>query len=286
MNNIEHHIAHVNGLDLHYVAAGNGSSVVVLLHGFPEFWYSWRHQIAPLAETHRVIALDQRGYNTSSKPNGVKAYALPHLLNDITGLVNHLGVDKITIVGHDWGGSIAWLWAICHPEHTERLAVINLPHPALFLKALMLGNPRQMLRSWYMAFFQLPNLPERLMEGDSFKSIIDGFKAIGVTDAEIAEYVTAWQQPDVIPSMLNWYRAFFRYGIRWTNALPSLQVRVPTQLIWGTSDVALGQELTYGTERYVADLRIRYLPGVSHWAQQEAPDEVNKTLVPFVRGDC
>ena len=284
---LEHCTATINGVELHYVTAGSGP-LVVLLHGFPEFWYSWRHQIAPLAESHTVVAVDQRGYNTSSKPTGVGAYALWHLVEDVRALVVHLGYDRATIVGHDWGGVVAWSFAMRHPGMVERLAILNLPHPQLFRKALK-TNPRQMLRSWYAGAFQVPRLPEWLMQQNEYAALVGALtntvkRPNTFSAADLAEYRRAWAQPGALTAMVNWYRAAARYGGTFYKNLISQCVHMPTLLIWGTNDLALGQELTYGTERYATDLRVRYLNGISHWVQQEAPDEVNAVLVLFVRG--
>jgi pimeloyl-ACP methyl ester carboxylesterase len=282
-----HRIAAVNGVDLHYVIAGSGP-LVVLLHGFPEFWYSWRHQIAPLAQTHTVVALDQRGYNHSSKPAGVAAYALEHLVEDVRALIAQLGHERAVVVGHDWGGAVAWSFAMRYPLVTERLAVLNLPHSRLMQKAL-LSNPRQMLRSWYAAAFQVPRLPEWLMRRGRYRILTRALTSwVGRPDvfsaADLEAYRQAWGQPGALTAMVNWYRAVPRFS-RGFYATVSQNISVPTLLIWGTADRALGQELTYGTERYVGDLRVRYLNGVSHWVQQEAPAEVNAMLLPFVRGE-
>jgi pimeloyl-ACP methyl ester carboxylesterase len=285
---LEHRTAHVNGVDLHYVTAGAGP-LVVLLHGFPEFWYSWRHQIGPLARTHTVVALDQRGYNTSAKPAGVAAYALWQLVEDVRALVDHLGHDRATIVGHDWGGAVAWAFAMRHPGMTERLAVLNLPHPALLRRALK-SNPRQMARSWYMAAFQTPRLPEWLLRRGQFAVLTRAMtdwvqRPETFSAADIAAYHAAWGQPGALTAMVNWYRAAARYGGLWNKSLLSECVHMPTLMIWGTEDQALGVELTYGTQRYASDLRVRYLNDVSHWVQQEAPAQVNAVLAPFVRGE-
>lgn len=280
-DNLEHNTAHVNGQTLHYVSAGSGP-LVLLLHGFPEFWYSWRHQIGPLAQHGRVVAVDQRGYNLSSKPAGIAAYAIDQLVADVVGLIDHFGAEQATLVGHDWGGAVAWATAIAHPERLRQLAVLNLPHPLLMLRALR-RNPRQMLRSWYMGFFQLPRLPEWLMERGSYAFLKRAFTSWApgtFSDEDLAAYQQAWSQPGALRAMVNWYRTL-RAPIpkRYTA---TGHVPVPTLLIWATGDRALGQELTYGTERYVPDLRIRYLNGISHWVQQEAPATVNAELLSFL----
>lgn len=282
---IEHGRAAVNGVELHYVSAGRGP-LVLLLHGFPEFWYSWRHQIEPLAQTHTVVAVDQRGYNCSSKPAGSAAYTLDHLVEDVRALIVHLGHERAVIVGHDWGGAVAWSFAMRYPEMTHRLAVLNLPHPMLMRRALKI-NLRQMVRSWYIGFFQIPRLPEWLLARGNYRlltrSLTNWVQRPDVfTSSDLAIYRAAWAQPGALTAMLNWYRAL-RLDRHFYTTVSSIITR-PALLIWGTNDLALGQELTYGTERFVSDLRIRYLNGISHWVHQEAAVEVNAVLVPFVQG--
>ncbi len=282
---LHHDFATVNGVRLHYVRAGSGP-LVLLLHGFPEFWYSWRYQIDALAEDYTVVAVDQRGYNTSSKPQSVRAYRVSELVQDVRELIPALGFSTATVVGHDWGGVVAWCFAAQHPGLVQRLAVLNLPYPALMYRAF-LTNWRQRMRSWYMLFFQLPWLPELLLRRKNFAFMVDAFRSwmrqgpgtFSAADAE--HYRAAWSQPGSLTAMINWYRAVFRYDQRANWTLAHEQISVPSLLIWGTADVSLGQELTYGTERYVPDLRIRYLSGISHWVQQEAPDAVNAALREF-----
>ncbi|XSG73238.1 alpha/beta fold hydrolase [Herpetosiphon llansteffanensis] len=288
MSELEHATALINGLNLHYVRAGSGP-LVVLLHGFPEFWYSWRHQIPALAETHTVVALDQRGYNLSDKPALWQHYTIDLLIDDVRALIEHLGFERATIVGHDWGGAVAWTFAMRYHGYVERLVVMNLPHPKLMIKNLW-TNPRQMLRSWYIFIFQIPGLPEWFAKRNNFefltKALTSAVQRPGVFSADdIQAYKQAWSQPGALTAMINWYRAYVRQGLKHLNQLSTHAVHAPTLLIWGTADGALGQELTYGTERYATDLRIRYLTDVSHWVQQEAPNEVNAVLIPFVRGE-
>lgn len=285
---IEYGKALLNGLNLHYVRAGSGP-LVVLLHGFPEFWYSWRHQIPALAETHTVVALDQRGYNLSDKPALWQHYTIDLLIDDVRALIEHLGFERATIVGHDWGAAVAWMFAMRYHGYVERLVIMNVPHPLLMAKGL-LTSPRQMLRSWYMFAFQIPHFPEWSAKRNNFqvltKALTGAVQRPGVFSAEdIQAYHQAWGQPGALRAMINWYRAYIRQGSCYLRQLSTHHIHVPTLLIWGTADTALGQELTYGTERYVTDLRIRYLSDVSHWVQQEAPNEVNAVLIPFVRGE-
>ena len=285
---VQHQFIEVNDVRLHYTISGQGP-LVLLLHGFPEFWYSWRHQIAPLAETHTVVAVDQRGYNTSSKPNSIAAYGIDQLVADIRAFIPALGFTEATIVGHDWGGIVAWAFAMRHPALLQRLAILNVPHPVLF-RAAMKHNWRQRLRSWYIGFFQIPHLAEWCIHASDYRLLEQTLtRWVHRSDVfsadDLAVYRQAWSQPGALTAMINWYRALGRgYGSSLLR-LSRDPIEAPTLLIWGTDDKALGQELTYGTERFVHDLRIRYLHDVSHWVQQEAPDQVNALLVPFVRGE-
>lgn len=281
---ISHHTARLRGLDFHYVKAGSGP-LVVLLHGWPEFWYSWRHQIPALAETHTVVALDQRGYNLSAKPAGRRAYRIDELVADVMALLDHLGAERAAIVGHDWGGVVAWQCAQRHPERVERLATLNMPHPALFRRALLF-NPAQLARSWYMGFFQLPALPELLLgEPGRLARMLGWQRRPDIFTPEVlGRYAEAWRQPGALTASINWYRAL-AYGGLLPPESERRRLELPVLMIFGTADQAIGASLTYGSERYVADLRLRYLAGVSHWVQQEAAEAVTAELALFLRGE-
>ncbi len=272
---LRHEYAEVNGIRMHYVEAGSGE-LVVLLHGFPEFWYSWRHQIAALAPHYRVVAPDLRGYNETEKKH---PYDTRTLQEDVIALVHHLGEERAHIVAHDWGGAIAWLLAIEHPEVVRTLTVCNIPHPALFQKKI-LRSPRQLARSWYMAFFQIPLLPQRFVAARDYrvlaKNLINDCRPGTFTRDDMRMFLAAWRRQG-LDGGINWYRALFRHPRRLPNPAP--RVMAPTLLIWGEDDVALGKELTYGTEEYVEQLVVHYLPHTSHWVQQEEPAAVNRLLL-------
>lgn len=271
---LEHRYAEINGVRMHFVVAGKGETVL-MLHGFPELWYSWRHQIAALADRYRVVVPDQRGYNETERRG---PYDTDTLQADALALLEHLGEQKAHVVGHDWGGAIAWLLAIEHPEAVRSLAVCNLPHPALVQKALR-RNPRQWLRSWYILFFQLPWLPERALAWRDYhqlaRMLINDCRPGTFTREDVKTFLAAWRRQG-LGGGINWYRAAVRHPRRLPKPVPP--VLAPTVLIWGEDDVALGKELTYGTEEYVPDLAVHYLPNVSHWVQQEAPERVNEIL--------
>src|SRR5262245_1385774 len=233
-----------NGIRLNVAQAGPADGrLLILLHGFPEFWYGWRKQIPALAAAgFRVWAPDQRGYNTSDKQPNIRDYRLDKTAGDIAGLIDAAGQRRAVIVGHDWGGTAAWWLASNNPELVERLIIINVPHP-LVLRRLLLTNPWQMLRSWYIFMFQIPRLPEWSARRNNWQGIIDGLKASSrpgaFTDSDFAEYRRAWSQPGAMTAMINWYRAAIRYGVP-----PPKNQRVlpPTLVLWGVNDKFIGLE--------------------------------------------
>lgn len=271
---LQHRYADINGIRMHYVEAGSGE-LVVLLHGFPEFWYSWRHQILALAPHCRVIVPDLRGYNETENTG---PYDIETLQEDVAALIREAGEESAHIVGHDWGGAVAWMLAIQCPERVRSLVVCNLPHPAVFLNGVR--HPRQMLRSWYMGFFQLPWLPEKALAAGRYhrlaRTLIRDCRPGTFTREDVKAYLEAWRRQG-LGGGINWYRALARN--RPSLPDPTPLVVAPTTLIWGDGDAYLGKELTEGTERHVADLTVHHLPGVSHWVQQEAPAEVNTYLL-------
>ena len=270
-----------NGVKLHYVTQGEGP-LMLMLHGFPEFWYSWRHQIPEFALLFKVVALDLRGYNDSDKPQNQSAYVMDEFVRDVEGVIKGLGYDKCVLVGHDWGGAIAWSFAYAHPEMVERLIVLNLPHPAKFAQGIR--TPQQLLRSSYMFLFQLPWLPELLLQSSDYQAIETAFKGMAIdkstfTPADIEAYKNAAAKRGALTAMLNYYRNIFQQ--RMLNESWGV-LEVPTLMIWGENDTALGKELTYGTEHYVRNLQIKYIPNCSHWVQQEQPVLVNLYMREFL----
>ncbi|HYT27613.1 MAG TPA: alpha/beta hydrolase [Ktedonobacteraceae bacterium] len=271
-----------NGIRMHYVTQGEGP-LVVLLHGFPEFWYSWRHQIPFLAEHgYMVVAPDLRGYNDTDKPR--KGYDVPTLLRDIVGLIKGLGREKAIIVGHDWGGILAWEFAIRHPEMTERLVAMNAPHPAAMRREFR--TLKQLRKSSYMFFFQLPWLPEYVLLRNHANEVgrtlrgNAGQKSV-FSREETAIYQQAMSKPGAATASLNYYRQIFRRPPSPSTG-KNPYVRVPTLLIWGEQDRALGIELTTGLEQWVDHLEIRRIPDSGHWVQQEQPEKVNRYVLEFL----
>jgi pimeloyl-ACP methyl ester carboxylesterase len=303
---LEHRFIETNGIRLHCAVDGTGP-LVVLLHGFPECWYSWRHQIAALAPRFHVVAPDLRGYNESEKPPGVGAYAMSELVADVRGLIHAFGEREAVVVGHDWGGAIAWSLAMEHPEATRRLVVMNCPHPAIFAQHLR-GNTRQLARSWYMFFFQIPWLPETLLGVSHAWAVGDAIRRSTVRQGTLGEddvrqFRDAASRPGALRSALNYYRAAFRtpeamaswpawlrrfvHGAEPPAARERLEdwpkITAPTLLIWGEVDVSLGKELSLGTEALVdGPYEVKYIPLCGHWVQQEQPELVNNYLLDFL----
>ncbi len=277
----QHEYITTNGVKLHYVTQGEGD-LMLMLHGFPEFWYSWRHQIPEFAKDYKVVALDLRGYNDSDKPANQSAYVMAEFIKDIEGVIKGLGYDKCVLVGHDWGGAIAWNFAYAHPEMVERLIVLNMPHPAKFAQGIR--NPQQLLRSSYMFLFQLPLLPELLIQSADYQAIETALKGMAVnkgaiTREDLEAYKDAAAKRGAMTAMLNYYRNIF--GQRMLNPDWGI-LEVPTLMIWGEKDTALGKELSYGTEAYVRNFQIKYIADASHWVQQEQPQLVNQYMREFL----
>lgn len=277
----EHHFLKTNGITLHVVAAGpQDGPVVILLHGFPEYWGGWRKQIPALVEAgFRVWAPDQRGYNRSDKPAEVDDYRIETLAADILGLIDLTGREQVNLVGHDWGAAVAWWVAMEQPERLSHLAILNVPHPSVMAKTV-LTDPRQTLRSTYIGFFQIPWLPEAASRAFNWAMLARTMKrsaAPGVfTDEILADYKRAWSQPGAYTAMLNWYRAAVRHA---PEGWPSAIITPPTTIIWGTADFALRKAMAEPSADLCSDAELIYLDGVSHWVQHEAPSKVNSILL-------
>lgn len=268
-----------DGVRLHYVEAGSGP-LVVLLHGFPEFWYSWRHQIEPLAAAgYRVVAPDMRGYNLSSRPQSWRDYGLPLLAGDVAGLVRALGEERCYLAGHDWGAAVAYGVAMYHPELIRRLAILNVPHPVRMLEGFR--TVRQLRKSWYMFFFQIPRLPERLIARDDYSFAKRSLRADSkraFTDEDLDRYVDAWSQPGALTGMINYYRAALRRSPR--HATAQLQpIECETLVIWGMLDRHLGSELAEPPRKWVPNVRVERIEHATHWVQHDAPVRVSALLI-------
>lgn len=274
---------HANGLTLHAVAAGPADGpLAILLHGFPEFWYGWRHQLGPLASAGlRVVALDQRGYGQSDKPAGRQAYVLDTLADDVLGVADALGHERFAVVGHDWGGIVTWHLAGRNPDRIERAAVLNAPHPATVGRH-MLTHPDQVARSAYVAFFQLPLLPEWALGAAGFASLrrtlVTTARPGSFTEDDLDRYRQAWAQPGALTAMLNWYRALPMQSFPSTPE----RIRVPVRVVWGDRDVALQRGLAEAGVALCDHGEVFHLPEATHWVQHDEAERVGRLLVEFL----
>ncbi len=281
----EHQWIATNGIRLHVIQAGpKDGPLVILLHGFPEFWYGWRYQIPSLASAgYRLWAPDQRGYNLSDKPAGIPAYTLDALAAEVIGLIDAAGRGTAFLVGHDWGGAVAW-WAAAHyPRRVERMVILNAPHGAVMGKHL-LHNPAQLLRSWYIFFFQVPWLPEAMARLGNWKMVVEALRRSSrpntFSEADIERYKQAWSQPKAYTSMLNWYRAIMR---KWPRFPSPPCLMVPTLLIWGSRDRFLGRELAQQSIDLCSEGRLLVIEEATHWVQHEEAHRINTVIDGFLR---
>ncbi len=281
-----------NGLHFETLCCGKGDRLALLLHGFPETADSWRAQMPVLAGMgYRVWAPNQRGYGESSQPLHMQDYAIEHLMQDVAGLIDlareRYGVGSVVLVAHDWGALVAWCFAARRIRDLERMVIINVPHPACFVREIR-RNPGQMLRSWYVAFFQLPWLPEWLLSRKGGR--LAGQTMLRTSSApeqfpqELVEAccgnASRWT---TARAMVNWYRAFVRgRGLSRQLQLGFPVIDIPVLLLWGEADTALGRPTTNGTEQFASQLNRQFLPGVSHWVQQDATEACNEALRTFL----
>ena len=281
---VEHRYADLGEVRLHYVEAGEGP-LVMLLHGFPEFWYSWRYQIPALAEAgFRVVAPDMRGYNLSNKPQGVKNYRIELLGQDVVRLIRACGEERAAVVGHNWGAAVAWMVAMRYPEQVEKLAILNVPHPERFLNGLR--TLRQLGKSWYVFFFQIPWLPEVALRAGNFASLRATFANDPMwqgafSSQDVERYVEAISQPGALSAAINYYRALFRQSPAGVRQQIS-KIEMPVLVIWGEQDRYLGAELAEPDQSWVSNARVERLPDASHWVQLDRPQEVNALLLEFL----
>jgi epoxide hydrolase 4 len=284
---VEHDRITTNGITLHVAQAGPADGeLVVLLHGFPEPWWGWRNQIPALAASGlRVLAPDQRGYNFSDKPQGRGAYRIDTLAQDIVGLIDATGRDRAAVVGHDWGGAVAWWLATYHAHRVRRVAVLNCPHPAVFPRVLR-RSPAQLLRSWYMFFFQLPRLPEAMSSRANYALLTRTIRSTArpgtFKEEDFELYRTAWSQPGALTGMLNWYRAALPTML--SGPRGGVQVEIPALLVWGARDAFLGRELVQPTMELCRNGRVELLEQATHWLTHEEPEKVNALLTHFLSG--
>lgn len=288
MTRITSRAIEANGLTFQIDECGEGDKVALFLHGFPESKHSWRYQLPLLAKLGwRAVAVDQRGYGHSSRPSGVKAYDIGNLTADAGAVFDALGARRRLLIAHDWGAVVAWAFAMDRVRDLEGLVIMNVPHPAVFAADIK-TNPAQRKRSWYVAFFQIPCLPEWVLTRNGAEAIGRAFTDMAVDKsrfppAVIEHYRENALIPGAATAMVNWYRAGARNGLAKYGPGRAPMIETPTLMIWGEEDSALGIELTEGYGPYVKDFTLHRLPGVSHWVQQEAPETVNARLEAWVR---
>ena len=295
MSDFQSQYAEVNGIRLHYISVGKGK-LIMFVHGFPEFWYEWEKQLIEFGQDYQAVAPDLRGYNLSSKPSDVEKYHVKYLIEDLRALAEHLGHEKFIMVGHDWGGGVAWSAAIRHPEIVEKLVIINSPHPAVFAREL-LNNPDQQKASQYMLILRSAEA-ERVLSENNFTRLSDVLVQFGskweMSEERRLKYIDAWSQPGALTGSLNYYRASPLYPptstedkeqIKSILNLPKemLAVRVPTLVIWGEQDRALLAGNLDGLEEYIEDLTLKRIPDGTHWVIHEQPELVNTLIRDFIK---
>ncbi|RLJ81147.1 alpha/beta fold hydrolase [Planococcus citreus] len=284
MQEVEFHLIETNGIRLHAAVAGpEDGELVVLLHGFPEFSYGFHHQMEELAASgYRVAVPDQRGYHLSDKPEQIEDYTINKLSDDIAGLIEAFGETSAIVIGHDWGGAVAWHLAASKPDYVKKLIAINIPHPTAMPRVFM-KNPLQWLKSSYMAFFQLPEVPEKLMAANDFESIKQAMKGTArpdaFTDQELERYKDAWSQPGALTGMLNWYRAIRKGSLL---QMPKAPLRMPVRIIWGLGDQFLSPMLATESLKFCENAELVWVGEATHWVHHEQPEIVNRLIKEFL----
>lgn len=283
---LEFRVLQVNGIALHVVLAGpeNGQPLI-FLHGFPEFWFSWRRQIDHFVSSgYRVIIPDQRGYNLSDKPAGAGSYSIDLLAKDVVGILQSLATSKAFVVGHDWGAAVTWYLAARYSETVSRAAMLSVPHPRVFMKNLVL-KPTQLRRSLYAFFFQIPWLPEYILRRQDWEPLVRALRDTsppGVfSDSDLEEYKKAWEKEDALTAMLNWYRAALLHPSKLALDPGASRVKVPALVIWGKNDQFADQAMAAESLQYCDDGRLEVFESATHWVQHEASAEVNSLLSQF-----
>lgn len=284
MQEVNFRLIETNGVRLHTVVAGpEDGELVVLLHGFPEFSYGFHHQMEELAASgYRVVVPDQRGYHLSDKPEQIEDYTINKLSDDIAGLIEAFGETSAIVIGHDWGGAVAWHLAASKPDYVKKLIAINIPHPTAMPRVFM-KNPLQWLKSSYMAFFQLPEVPEKLMAANDFESMKQAMKGTArpdaFTDQELERYKDAWSQPGALTGMLNWYRAIRKGSLL---QMPKAPLRMPVRIIWGLGDQFLSPMLATESLKFCENAELVWVGEATHWVHHEQPEIVNRLIKEFL----
>jgi epoxide hydrolase 4 len=285
-SHLEFRVFHVNGIALHVVLAGPASGKpLILLHGSPEFWFAWRRQIDHfVASGYRVIIPDQRGYNFSDKPTGIANYSIDLLARDVVGVLDTLAASKAFVVGHDWGAGVSWYLAARYPERVTRAAILSVPHPRVFIKNLLI-NPAQLWRSWYILFFQLPWLPELLLQRRDWSLLVRVLRntsPAGVfSDADLEQYKESWARKAALTAMLNWYRAALLRPSKFALDSEASRVKVPALLIWGKNDRFVGEAMARESLQYCDDGHLKIFEIATHWVRHEEAAQINSLLSEF-----
>lgn len=291
---MEHKYAEVNGVKLHYVCSGSGK-LMLFLHGFPEFWYEWKNQLAEFGQDYFAVAPDMRGYNLSDKLESVTDYQVDVLVDDVKALADHLGYSKFTLIAHDWGGAIAWVFALKYPSYLEKLIIINAPHPIVFQRELI-ENPAQQEASQYMLVFR-SEVAESMLSSENYALLVQNTLSEGLekgffTEEDKQAYLAAWSQPGALTGGLNYYRAA-EVGppsseddksrlTAFSSNFPDPIIQVPTLVIWGEKDPYLLLGNLEGLSDYVPNLTIKRIEDGSHWVLHEQPKLVNQYIREFI----
>lgn len=291
---MEHKYAEVNGVKLHYVCSGSGK-LMLFLHGFPEFWYEWKNQLAEFGQDYFAVAPDMRGYNLSDKPESLADYQVDVLVDDVKALADHLGYSKFTLIAHDWGGAIAWVFALKYPNYLDKLVIINAPHPIVFQRELI-ENPAQQEASQYMLVFR-SEVAESMLSSENYALLVQNTLSEGLekgffTEEDKQAYLAAWSQPGALTGGLNYYRAA-EVGppsseddksrlTAFSSNFPDPIIQVPTLVIWGEKDPYLLLGNLEGLSDYVPNLTIKRIEDGSHWVVHEQPKLVNQYIREFI----
>lgn len=282
---LHHRYLELGDVTLHAVEGGSKEDpLVILLHGFPEYWEGWKAQIPALIQHgYRVLAPDQRGYNLSEKPKSLEAYNLDLLARDVVDMIATSGQTHAFVIGHDWGAAVAWWVAMKYPQAVRKLVILNVPHPVV-MRRVISKSLEQQIRSLYIAFFQLPWLPEALLSANGYEPMRRLMQASSLpttfSEADLDRYVRVWSQPGALSGMLNWYRALVRTR---SERLPDLHVHVPTRIIWGVNDVALSQQLAVRSLEMCHNADLHFIESATHWVQHDEPERVNQLILDFLQ---
>ncbi|XP_014768714.1 epoxide hydrolase 4 [Octopus bimaculoides] len=281
-----HGFLSLSNVNVHYVSIGDKNKPLMLfIHGFPECWYSWHYQIVEFSKNYRVVAFDQRGYSLSSKFTDKKYFTIEKLSADVSEVIQTLGYKNCVLVGHDWGGAVAWNTAINYPQLVSKLIIMNCPHPTVFSKYLR-SHFSQLRKSWYMFFFQMPYIPEWIYSFNKFEALSKiftsrvGVRSENMTSDDIDVYRYAFSQPGATTGPINYYRANFH---RSQAKLPTNILKMPVLIIWGMQDAFLNHEMAAECSKYVNNLLIKYIEDATHFVQLDRPEIVNNIMWQFLK---